>query len=99
MVRVTRDQVQVDRSQGAGVVSSWGGYINSTPDAVPVISPLDSIGGVFVAADCSGHGFGAGRGFAHLTADLVAGDAASVDPTPFRLSSFSDRSKIEVGDF
>ena len=82
----------------AGVVSSWGGYVDSTPDAVPVISPVDSIGGVFVAAGCSGHGFGAGPGIGHLAADLVAGDAASVDPTPFRLSRFTDRSKIEVGD-
>ena len=68
-----------------------------TPDAIPVISPVDSIGGVFVAAGCSGHGFGAGPGIGHLAADLVAGDAASVDPTPFRLSRFTDRSKIEVG--
>ncbi|MER8769623.1 FAD-binding oxidoreductase [Mesorhizobium sp. M0092] len=83
----------------AGVVSSWGGYIDSTPDAVPVISPVDSIGGVFVAAGCSGHGFGVGPGIGHLAADLVAGDAASVDPTPFCLSRFTDRSKIEVGDF
>lgn len=81
----------------AGIVSSWGGYVDSTPDAIPVISPVDSIGGVYVAAGCSGHGFGAGPGIGHLAADLVAGDAASVDPTPFRLSRFKDGSKIEVG--
>ncbi|WP_132552266.1 FAD-dependent oxidoreductase [Rhizobium azibense] len=81
----------------AGVVSSWGGYVDSTPDAIPVISPVESIGGVFVAAGCSGHGFGAGPGIGHLAADLVAGDAASVDPDPFRLSRFTDRSKIVIG--
>jgi len=81
----------------AGVVSSWGGYVDCTPDAIPVISPLDGIGGAFVAAGCSGHGFGAGPGIGYLAADLVAGDAASVDPTPFRMSRFSDKSKIEVG--
>ncbi|TIM40255.1 MAG: FAD-binding oxidoreductase [Mesorhizobium sp.] len=83
----------------AGIVSSWGGYIDFTPDAVPVISAVDSIGGAFVAAGCSGHGFGAGPGIGHLAADLVAGDAAIVDPAPFRLSRFADRSKIEVGAF
>jgi glycine/D-amino acid oxidase-like deaminating enzyme len=83
----------------AGVVSTWGGYIDSAPDAVPVISPVDSLGGVFVAAGCSGHGFGAGPGFGHLAADLVAGGATCVDPTPYRLSRFTDRSKIKVGDF
>ena len=81
----------------AGIVSSWGGYVDCTPDAIPVISPTGSIGGVFVAAGCSGHGFGAGPGIGHLAADLIAGDATSVDSTPFRLSRFTDRSKIEVG--
>jgi glycine/D-amino acid oxidase-like deaminating enzyme len=96
---MTRVRAMFPTVADAGVVSSWGGYIDSTPDAVPVISPVDSIGGVFVAAGCSGHGFGAGPGIGHLAADLVAGDAASIDPTPFRLSRFTDRSKIEVGDF
>jgi len=81
----------------AGVTSAWGGYVDSTPDAIPAISPVDSIGGVFVAAGCSGHGFGAGPGIGPLAADLVGGDTAIVDPTPFRLSRFRDRSKIEVG--
>jgi len=82
-----------------GVVSTWGSYIDSTPDAVPVISHVNRVGGVVIAAGCSGHGFGAGPGFGHLAADLAAGGATCVDPTPFRLSRFADRSKIEVGDF
>jgi glycine/D-amino acid oxidase-like deaminating enzyme len=81
----------------AGIVSAWGGYVDSTPDAIPVISPADGIGGAYVAAGCSGHGFGAGPGIGHLAAELIAGDAPSVDPAPFRLSRFSDGSKIEVG--
>lgn len=96
---MTRVQAMFPSIAAAGVVSSWGGYIDSTPDAVPVISAVDSIGGMFVAAGCSGHGFGAGPGFGHLAADLVAGDAPCVDPAPFRLSRFSDRSRIKVGDF
>ncbi|SJM28057.1 D-amino acid oxidase (fragment) [Mesorhizobium delmotii] len=95
----TRVKAMFPSVADAGVVSTWGGYIDSTPDAVPVISPVDSIGGMFVAAGCSGHGFGAGPGLGHLAADLVAGGAACVDPTPFRMSRFTDRSKIEVGDF
>jgi glycine/D-amino acid oxidase-like deaminating enzyme len=96
---MTRVKAMFPTVADAGVVSSWGGYIDSTPDAVPVISAVDSIDGMFVAAGCSGHGFGAGPGFGRLAADLVTGDAASVDPTPFRLARFTDRSKIEVGDF
>ncbi|MCI9866921.1 FAD-binding oxidoreductase [Rhizobium skierniewicense] len=83
----------------AGIASSWAGYIDSTPDAVPVISPVGSIDGVYLAAGCSGHGFGVGPGIGHLAAELVAGDQPTVDPTPFRLSRFSDSSKINVGDF
>ena len=96
---ITRLKTRFPTVADAGVVSTWGGYIDSTPDAVPVISPVYSIGGVYVAAGCSGHGFGAGPGFGHLAADLVAGDPPAVDPTPYRLSRFSDRSKIDVGDF
>jgi glycine/D-amino acid oxidase-like deaminating enzyme len=96
---MTRIKAQFPAVADAGIVSSWGGYVDSTPDAVPVISPVESIGGAFAAAGYSGHGFGAGPGIGHLAADLVAGDVASVDPTPFRLSRFTDRSKIEVGAF
>ena len=59
---------------------------------------MDSTGGVFIAAGCSGHGFGTGPGFGHLAADLVAVGATFADLTPYRLSRFSDRSKVEVGD-
>ena len=78
---MTRVQALFPAVADAGIVSSLGGYVDSTPDVIPVISPVDSIGGVFVAAGCSGHGFGAGPGIGHLAADLVTGDAASVDPT------------------
>lgn len=60
---------------------------------------LPTCSGLFVAAGCSGHGFGVGPGIGHLAADLIAGDRPCVDPTPFRLSRFRDRSRIKVGDF
>jgi len=76
---------------------SWGGYVDSTPDAVPVISPVDGMGGLLLAAGCSGHGFGLGPGIGRLAADLVANDTPCVDPRPFRLSRLLDGSRIEVG--
>ncbi len=42
----------------AKVAQSWGGYIDVTPDAVPVISAVDQIAGFFIATGMSGHGFG-----------------------------------------
>ncbi|MCT7378119.1 NAD(P)/FAD-dependent oxidoreductase [Chelativorans salis] len=82
---------------GVEMASSWGGYVDSTPDAVPVISHGEAVPGLFIAAGCSGHGFGIGPGIGHLAADLVAGETPCVDPTPFRLSRFRDGSKVQVG--
>ena len=75
------------------VAQGWAGYIDVTPDAVPVISPVDSVPGFFIATGFSGHGFGIGPGAGRLMAELVTGDAPCVDPTPFRFSRFSDGSK------
>ncbi|PMR66952.1 NAD(P)/FAD-dependent oxidoreductase [Halomonas heilongjiangensis] len=79
------------------MAESWGGYVDCTPDAVPVISTVEGISGFVLAAGCSGHGFGLGPGIGHLAADLVANDAPCVDPGPYRLSRLLDGSKVEVG--
>jgi glycine/D-amino acid oxidase-like deaminating enzyme len=70
------------------VAESWGGLIDVTPDAVPVISPVESLPGFFLATGFSGHGFGIGPGAGKLAADLVAGDTPAVDPTPYRFGRF-----------
>jgi glycine/D-amino acid oxidase-like deaminating enzyme len=70
------------------VAESWGGLIDVTPDAVPVIGEVSSLPGFFLATGFSGHGFGIGPGAGRLAADLVAGDLPLVDPAPFRFSRF-----------
>lgn len=77
----------------------WAGYIDSTPDAVPVISPTVGLKGLVLAAGLSGHGFGLGPGVGHLAADLAVGDAPIVDPRPFRHARLLDGSHGEVGEF
>jgi glycine/D-amino acid oxidase-like deaminating enzyme len=72
------------------VAESWGGMIDVTPDAVPVIGEVPSLPGFFLATGFSGHGFGIGPGAGRLTANLVADDSPIVDPTPFRFSRFSE---------
>jgi glycine/D-amino acid oxidase-like deaminating enzyme len=69
---------------------SWAGYIDVTPDAVPVISGVDEVPGFFIATGFSGHGFGIGPGAGRLIAEMVAGEPTVVDPTPFRLSRFAE---------
>ncbi len=75
------------------VAESWGGAIDVTPDAVPVISGVDAIPGFFVATGFSGHGFGIAPGAGRLMAELVMGETPVVDPGPFRYSRFTDGSR------
>ncbi len=79
------------------VDEAWGAYVDSTPDAVPVISPVEQIRGFYLAAGCSGHGFGVGPGIGFVAAELIVNEAPSIDLSPFRLSRLSDGSRIEVG--
>jgi glycine/D-amino acid oxidase-like deaminating enzyme len=74
---------------GMQVAESWGGMIDVTPDAVPVIGPVRQLPGLFIATGFSGHGFGIGPGAGRLISDLVAGDPPVVDPAPFRLERFA----------
>jgi glycine/D-amino acid oxidase-like deaminating enzyme len=76
----------------AVVAESWGGMIDVMPDAIPVISPVETLPGFFIATGFSGHGFGIGPGAGKLVADMVSGDPTLVDPTPFRLTRFTDGS-------
>jgi glycine/D-amino acid oxidase-like deaminating enzyme len=74
------------------IAESWGGMIDVMPDAIPVISAVDRVPGFFIATGFSGHGFGIGPGAGKLVADMVSGGPTIVDPTPFRLSRFTDGS-------
>jgi glycine/D-amino acid oxidase-like deaminating enzyme len=82
--------------EGAELLQSWAGLIDVTPDAVPVMSPVDDLPGLHIATGFSGHGFGIGPGAGRLMADLVTGTHPVVDPSAFRLSRFSDGSPITL---
>ncbi|OLP60943.1 D-amino-acid oxidase [Xaviernesmea oryzae] len=82
--------------RGTAPAQIWAGLIDVTPDAVPVISTVDSVPGLVISTGYSGHGFGIGPGAGQLTADLATGDAPIVDPAPFRLSRFFDGSPLEL---
>jgi len=79
------------------VVQEWGGYIDVTPDVVPYISSLGTLPGLTIATGFSGHGFGIGPAAGRLAAELATGASPSADPTPFRVSRFSDGSPISLG--
>ncbi|WP_457301973.1 NAD(P)/FAD-dependent oxidoreductase, partial [Phyllobacterium sp. P5_D12] len=78
----------------AEIAQRWAGYIDVTPDAIPVISAVDEIPGFHIATGFSGHGFGIGPAAGRLMADIVTGRTPVVDPTDFRFSRFSDGTKV-----
>ncbi|MBU0641637.1 MAG: FAD-binding oxidoreductase [Alphaproteobacteria bacterium] len=80
----------------AEIAQRWAGAIDVTPDAIPVISGVDTIAGFYLATGFSGHGFGIGPAAGKLAADLVTGRTPVVDPTPYRFNRFTDGTKIEI---
>jgi glycine/D-amino acid oxidase-like deaminating enzyme len=78
------------------IVQRWAGLIDATPDAVPVIAPVQALPGFYLASGFSGHGFGIGPAAGRLIADLVAGDNPLVDPTPFRFERLARGAKASA---
>ncbi len=62
---------------------AWAGYVDLTPDGLPVIGPVPHVAGLHVATGLSGHGFGLGPGVGLLASQLVLGEEPIVDPAPF----------------
>ena len=77
--------------------AAWAGMIDTMPDVVPVIDRVAALPGLVLATGMSGHGFGIGPGIGRVVADLVAGHAPGHDISRFRLSRFTDGSKIAPG--
>ncbi|MEM7177061.1 MAG: FAD-binding oxidoreductase [Pseudomonadota bacterium] len=78
----------------AGVAQRWAGCIDVTPDAIPVISKVETLPGFHIATGFSGHGFGIGPSAGRLMADLVTGARPCVDAHEFRFSRFTDGTRV-----
>ncbi|GAA4845802.1 FAD-binding oxidoreductase [Actinomycetospora corticicola] len=77
----------------ASIASTYAGCYDVTPDFNPVISRVDGLDGLVVAAGFSGHGFKISPEVGRLVADLVLDGESSVPETPasdFRLSRFAE---------
>ncbi|MBS0536764.1 MAG: FAD-binding oxidoreductase [Proteobacteria bacterium] len=81
------------------VVAQWAGYIDSTPDGIPVIDAIADRPGFILAAGFSGHGFGIGPGAGHLIADLITGRTPLVDPKHYGFTRFTSGKASRVSDF
>ncbi|GAA6162801.1 FAD-binding oxidoreductase [Pelagimonas sp. KU-00592-HH] len=78
------------------VERSWAGMIDATPDVVPVVdrAPVE---GLSICTGMCGHGFGIGPAFGRIMADMVTGGDVGHDLHRFRLSRYSDGSKLILG--
>lgn len=81
------------------VQASWAGFIDSTPDGVPVIDADCGLPGLVLAAGLSGHGFGIGPGVGHLVADMILGRTPITEIAQYRLDRFKGSQWGKVAKF
>jgi len=81
------------------VQTAWAGFIDSTPDGIPVIDSTVGPEGFVLAAGFSGHGFGIGPGAGHLIAEIVGGDEPSLEYKQYRLARLQRSVWGKVSDF
>ena len=68
----------------------WAGYIDLTPDLLPVIDRLDSPRGLVLATGFSGHGFGMGPIVGRLVSEIIVNAKPSLDISGLRFSRFKE---------
>ena len=71
--------------------------IDVMPDVVPVVDRCVALPNLTICTGMCGHGFGIGPAFGRITAKLMQGKDTGHDLTRFRLSRFSDGSKLVLG--
>ncbi|RJS91845.1 FAD-binding oxidoreductase [Salinisphaera sp. Q1T1-3] len=99
-VRLARDtlaacQKEYPELADMEIADIWAGAIDTTPDLIPVISPVEALPGFIIASGFSGHGFGIGPGAGRLIADMAAEDAPLLDASPYRLDRFYDGTRLK----
>jgi glycine/D-amino acid oxidase-like deaminating enzyme len=81
------------------IADAWAGYIDSTPDGIPVIGEVEGVPGFILAAGFSGHGFGIGPGAGHMIADIITGSEPIVDPRPYKPERLRTAAWGKVAEF
>ena len=72
------------------IESSWAGYIDGTPDRVPVIGEAPGLKGFLFATGFSGHGFAMGPGTGQVVSELILDGKPSVDISAMRYTRFEE---------
>ena len=85
---------------GAGPVrikQAWAGMTDTMPDVVPVVDRAPSLPGLTICTGMCGHGFGIGPAFGRIAAALATHRDFGHDLDRFRISRFSDGTKLQLG--
>ena len=72
------------------IARSWAGYIDATPDLVPVLGEVPQLKGFVLATGFSGHGFAMGPIAGRLISELIVDGKPSLDISAFRFSRFAE---------
>jgi sarcosine oxidase subunit beta len=73
----------------ARIARVWGGLIDQTPDALPVLERVSGIDGLILAAGFSGHGFCLGPITGQIVRELVTERRSTLPLEPFRSERFA----------
>lgn len=73
-----------------GIARSWAGYIDATPDLLPVLGAVAAPCGFVLATGFSGHGFAMGPVAGRLVSELIADGKTSIDISALRFSRFAE---------
>jgi len=83
-------QSDYDGLKGMRVERKWAGYMDCTPDMLPVIDRLDRPRGLVLATGFSGHGFGMGPIAGKLVSEIIVDAKPSLDLSALRFGRFKE---------
>lgn len=73
-----------------GLAQGWAGLYEMTPDAHPILGPVDELAGFFVACGFSGHGLMHSPAVGKLMAAVMCGEAPALDMGPLGFDRFRE---------
>jgi sarcosine oxidase subunit beta len=85
---LARSVLMVPMLRKTNFLRAWAGTLAMTPDRLPIIGPVDGIGGYLLATGFSGHGFCLGPIVGKLLSELVVDGEPSISLDELQLSRF-----------
>ena len=77
-------------------MSHWAGLYEVTPDAHPILGGVPQLGGYYVVAGFSGHGFMHGPGAGLLLSEMILdGQATTLDVSSLAYTRFAEGRLIQ----